>query len=342
MNNYAYLNARVSILASYLLSETRLIALLNQPLGSFKEDLGNDLEDLFTEKTVDHNLIEQAWLMKMLADFQVLVRPLAGPARELLMYWFHKGDIANLKTIVRGKIAGLSADEISAQLLELGALTALPLEQLLRTEDVSELLRRLEPSRYGTLARAARRVFEKDHQLYSLDAAIDRHYLLGFVQRVKALDTLQRQHLAPLIGMFMDRYNLLWLLRYRFAYHLSAAETYYLLVPTSYRLNRSRLQQLVEFNSLPEVIAHLPEPLKNLLDETESTFTVDQQLTKETRRIAQSTLSLHSFTLAKAFAYILLREMEMRRVMAILKGKRLNLNKKLISVAAESSSVLLV
>lgn len=342
MNNYAYLNARVSILASNLLSEKQLMALLSQPLGTLKEELGHDLEELFTDKIVDSNLIEQVWLMKMLADFKVLVRPLSGPARELLMYWFHKGDIANLKTIVRGKIAGLTADEISAQLLELGALTALPLEQLLRTEDVSELLRRLETSRYGTLARAARRVFEKDHQLYSLDAAIDRHYLLGFVQRIKALDTLQGQHLAPLIGMFMDRYNLLWLLRYRFAYHLSAAETYYLLVPTSYRLNRSRLQQLVELNSLSEVITHLPEPLQHLLEESDNTFSVDQQLTKETRRIAQLTLSLHSFTLAKAFAYVLLREMEMRRVMAILKGKRLNLNKTLISVAAESSSVLLV
>jgi V/A-type H+-transporting ATPase subunit C len=342
MNDYAYLNARISIFASQLLSETRLMTLLNQPLGFVKEELGHELEDLLADQTIDHNLIEHAWLMKMLAAFQVLVRPLAGTAREFLMYWFHKCDIANLKTMVRGKMAGLSAEEIAAQLLELGPLTALPLEQLLRTEDVSELLRRLETSRYGTLARAARRVFEKEHQLYSLDAAIDRHYLLGFVQRVRALDTEQRQHLLPLVGMFMDRYNLLWLLRYRFAYHLSSAETYYLLVPTSYSLNRNRLQQLVELNSLPEVIAHLPEPLRNLLEEVDNTFAVDQRLTKETRRIAESTLSLHSFTLAKAFAYILLREMEMRRVMAILKGKRLNLNNKVISVAAESSSVLLV
>jgi len=341
MNNYAYLNARISIFASYLLSETRLMALLNQPLGSLKKELGHELDDLLTEQ-VDPNLIEQAWLMKMLDTFQVLVRPLSGTARELLMYWFHKCDIANLKTIVRGKMAGLSAEEIAAQLLELGPLTILPVKQLLHTEDMSELLRRLETSHYGTLARAARRVFEKEHQLYSLDAAIDRHYLLGFVQRVQALESKQRQHLLPLVGMFMDRYNLLWLLRYRFAYHLSAAETYYLLVPTSYRLNRTRLQQLVELNSLPEVIAHLPEPLQNILEDVDNTFTVDQRLTKETRRLAKLTLSLHSFTLAKAFAYVLLREMEMRRVMAILKGKQLNLNNKVISVAAESSAVLLV
>jgi V/A-type H+-transporting ATPase subunit C len=338
MIDYAYLNARVSILAGRLLSETRLTALLNQPLGSTK---GEDYEDLLNDSTLDQNLIEQAWLMRMLADFQVLVRPLSGAARNLLMYWFRKCDIANLKTIVRGKIAGLDADAIRAQLLELGQLSALPIEQLLRTEDIGELLRRLENSPYGNIARQARHLFEKEHQLYSLDAAIDRHYLLGFVQRVRALDSTQRKHFAPLISIFMDRFNLLWLLRYRFAYKLSAAETYYLLVPTDYRLNRTNLPHLVELNSLQEVLEHLPEPFYSLLADADNAFAVDKRLTRKTRHVAELTLKLQNFTLAKAFAYVLLREMEMRRVMAILKGKKLGLNKNIVSSAAEYSAALM-
>ena len=277
-NDYAYLNARVSILAGRLLSETHLTALLNnQPLGTN--------EDLLNDNTLDQNQIEQAWLMRMLVDFQILVRPLSGAARDLLIYWLRKCDIANLKTIVRGKIAGQDADTIRAQLLELRELSALPIEQLLRTEDIGELLRRLENSPYGSIARQARRVFEKEHQLYSLDAAIDRHYLLGIVQRVRALDSKQRQHFSPLINIFMASFNLLWLLRYRFAYKLSAAETYYLLVPTNYQLNRSNLQHLVEFNTLPEVLEHLPEPLYSLLSDADNAFTVDKRLTQKRDRL---------------------------------------------------------
>ena len=316
MNNYAYLNARVSIFAGRLLSE---------------KDLTNPSDDLLNNPAV-----EQACLIRMLADFKVLVRPLSGIARDLLMYWFQKNDIANLKTIVRGKIAGLEANAISAQLLELGTLSALPIKQLLHTEDIGELLRHLENSHYGNIARQARRVFEKEHQLYSLDAAIDRHYLLGFVQKVRALDTKQRQYLSPLVGILMDRFNLLWLLRYRFAYNLSSAETYYLLVPTPYLLNRTRLQHLVELNTLQEVLEYLPKPLYNLLIDADTAFAVDKRLTMETRRVALMILKLQNFTLAKAFAYVLLREMEMRRAMAIIKGKRLNLNKDIISSAAEA------
>ncbi len=311
-NQYAYLNARVSILAGRLLSEKELMALLNQP------------------ETENYTKIEQAWLMRMLADFQVLVRPLSGGVRELFLYWFHKRDIANLKTIIRGKVAGLNTIAISEQLLDLGEISALPIKELLRTEDIGELLRHLENTAYASIARHARRVYEKEHQIYSLDAAIDRHYLLGLVQKVQALESREQQYFYPLIRILMDSFNLIWLLRYRFAYQLSAAETYYLLVPKSSRLNRGVLQKLVEINSLPEVIANLPEPLYTLLLDADNTLTVEKRLTMEIQRIAELTLTLHQFSLAKAFAYVLLREMELRRIMAIVKGKQMNLKNDII------------
>jgi V/A-type H+-transporting ATPase subunit C len=320
MNQYAYLNARVSILAGRLLSETQLMALLNQPLSSIIE-AGEDLQ-------ANHTQIEQAWLIRMLADFQVIVRPLSGRVRELFLYWFHKRDIANIKTIIRGKVAKLDATTISEQLLQLGNLSTLPIKELLRTEDIGELLRQLEKTPYASIARQARRVYEKEHQIYSLDAAIDRHYLLGFVQRVQAIESHEQQHFLPLIQIIMDRFNLIWLLRYRFTYQLSAAETYYLLVPKSSRFNPRLLQSLVEFNSLPEILANLPEPLYTLLHDANDTLTVEKLLIMEIQRIAQ--LTLHQFSLAKAFAYVLLRELELRRIMAIVKGKQLNLKNDII------------
>jgi V/A-type H+-transporting ATPase subunit C len=326
MNQYAYLNARVSILAGRLIPETQLMGLLNQPLSS----IGGDLEELFNEKPANHTIIEQAWLMRMLADFQVLVRPLSGRVRELFMYWFHKRDITNLKTIIRGKVAKLNTATISKQLLNLSNLSALPIQELLRTEDIGELLRQLEKTPYASIARQARRVYEKEHQIYSLDAAIDRHYLLGFVQRVQAIESNEQQHFLPLIKIIMDRFNLIWLLRYRFAYQLSAAETYYLLVPKSSRFNRQLLQILVELDSLPEVLANLPEPLYTLLLNAEDTLTVEKRLIMEVQRIAKLTLTLHQFSLAKAFAYILLREIEMRQVMAVVKGKQMKLKNEII------------
>ena len=340
LTSYAYLNARVSIVASRLLSDTQFKELLYQPLGQESINVPT-LEQYFNEPSFDSSVIEEALMAQMLTDFEKLMRPLSGGARELLTYWLHKCEIANLKTIVRGKNSGLNAQQIRSRLIELGTLATLPIDDLLRTEDIGELLRNLEQTKYKSIAHQARRVFEKEHQLYSLDAALDRHYLLGFVQRIRALSAPQRAPILPLASIFMDRFNLLWLLRYRLTYQLSAAETYYLLVPTPYRLSRHRLKDLLEFNILSEILTHLPEPLNTLLAGSENIFEVDQRLMTEVRRIAWQTLTWNHFTLARVFAYFLLREMEIRKIMAIIKGKKLKLKESLVSLAAEYSSTLL-
>lgn len=334
---YAYLNARVSILATYLLSDARLTDFLTQPPEQQRTGLPT-LDTLLADEHVNVNLIEQAWFLELLEDFKVLARSLQGTARTFFTYWFRKYEITNLKTLLRGKLAGLDAPTIAAQLIDVGTLAALPLEQLLHTEDVSELLRRLDNSPYGNVARQARRVFEQDHQLYSLDAAVDRHYLLELDKRAQVLDLHQRQRLLPLLGIFMDRFNLLWLLRYRFAYQLSPAETFYLLMSTGYRLDRTNLLHLVELGSFSEVLAHLPDSLKRLLADANDVSTVEYRLNAEVRRVAEYTLHRHSFSLAKVIAYIVLRELEMHRMLAIIKGKRLGLKLENILIAAELKS----
>lgn len=344
---YAYLDTRVSILASRLWSETQLKELLHSPTffpqsavtstpstPTFLTDFNENWVNLSNAQ------IEQTWLMAMLADFEILIRPLSGIEQTLLIYWLHKCEIANLKMIIRGKLAQLTNSEIQTQLVDLGKFSQLPIAELLEMEDIHELLRRLERGRYGIMARHSRRVLEKLPSPYFLDGIIDRYYLLGFMQQLGNLSRNERHLLQPLVSIFMDRLNLLWLLRYRLNYQLSAAETYYLLVPTSFNLHRQLLKKLLEFNQLPEILNHLPPPLNKVIGEANSIFEVDQRLSQEVRRVAEYTLKWKSFSLARVVAYVLLREIEMRRIMAIVKGKRLGLSIPLIQTAADYANAL--
>jgi hypothetical protein len=67
----------------------------------------------------------------------------------------------------------------------------------------------------------------------------------------------------------------------------------------AYRLNRSRLQSLVELNSLEEVLDNLQEPFYSLLSEAENTFIVSSQKVWVN---VQQTCQVFS-TEAKVFAY---------------------------------------
>ncbi len=338
---YAYLNARVSVFASRLLSSQQLQNLLQPSVGQKYTGI-ETLDNLLSNDKVDLSLIEQSLFLHLLHDVKALLRPLSGEEKALLLYWMRKCEVTNLKTIVRGKLSHTASEIVSERLIELGDLSILPTEKLLRTEDINELLRNLENSHYGHIARQARRVYEQNHHLHAIDAAIDKQFLTGLHQHINALPSTQYKQLRPLANILFDRFNLLWLLRYRFAYHLSPAETFYLLVSTPYSLSREYLLRLVEFSSLQELLSQLPKPLYALLANVKDIFEVEYALNMRLQQIAYQTLKFQNFSIAKAFAYLLLREFEMRQILAIVKGRRLGLKPEIILRAAHTDSFILM
>lgn len=332
---YAYLNARVSVMAARLLPEAQIEALIEQPLREGAGVLAESGVGLgLDESEIEPTVLEQAWLLSLLEDLKVLGRCLSGNARDLLIYWIRRFELGNLKAIIRGKMAGSPAAAIREELLDLGSFTTLRLDPLLASEDVAELLRLLEETPYGDIARQARAVFEERHDSFMLDAALDRRYYAGLAKRVKAFRGEDRQHLDRLLGAVIDHVNLVWLLRYRLAYGLPPAETYYLLVQGGYRISSSDWQELARMGSLLEVLGALPPGLRELLDGADTVSEVQLRLEQESRRIAESILTRTAFNLARALAYLVLREKEMHQVLAVLKGRRLGLSPSLIRFAA--------
>jgi V/A-type H+-transporting ATPase subunit C len=132
------------------------------------------------------------------------------------------------------------------------------------------------------------------------------------------------------MASIIDRTNLLWLLRYRFAYALPPAETYYLLIPTGYRLTGRDLLALSQLPTFEEVLQNLPEPFRRLLAPARNTTDVAVILEQEMARTAHSALRHAAFSLARVFAYLVLRETDLRRVRGILRGRHLQLSPDLI------------
>lgn len=332
---YAYLRTRVSLMAGRLLPQDRLDALIQETAGDSESiqqaarRLGLDPADPATTGST----LEQRLVSAFLNDFVILVRPLHGAARDLLLYWARRVELSNLKAIITGKLAGQPAPAIRRELLDMGPFSALPVEDLLRSEDMAELLRRLDTTPYSDIARQARRVFEEQHDAFALDAAIDRRYFAGLFRRARALREAGAAEIRHLVGTLVDRTNLVWLLRYRYAYNLGPAQSYYLLIPDTYRLSGSQLMALAQLPSLEQVIARLPEPYGPWLRGAANSFDVVRILDAETWRFAETQVRRNAPGLAAAFAYLLLRERDLRQMRAIVKGKRLQFDAELIRAA---------
>ena len=278
--------------------------------------------------------VEQSELSKLLADLRLIVRPLSGADRELLIHAIHFYELANLKTIIRGKLAGLARDEIEAELFDLGAFATLPMDDLLRTEDAPEALRRLETTPYFAIARQARRTYEQGQDMFAVDAAIDRQYLAALKHRAQSVSRRERRAVAAVAGALMDRTNLVWLLRFRFSYDFAPAATYYQLVPSPASMTAERLRSLARLPSFQDVVDALPEPLTRWVSGASGIAEVEDRLEKRMESVCDAVLKRQRHPIARAFAYLVRRDLDMRRMIAVIKGLRLGLDADLVRTAA--------
>ncbi|GAB0149218.1 MULTISPECIES: V-type ATPase subunit [Marichromatium] len=334
--DHAYLDARVSMMATGLHDPDTIDRLATLPLSALVDQLGLDaLLDAAPSPRARSRAIEQALVHQLLAELQVLIRPLQGDERELMLAWGRKYALYNLKTLLRGKLHALEAETIAEQLFDLPAPIRLPIHTLFRAESVEELLRQLETGPYRQIARQAREVYARRREPFALEAAIDQHYYLGLARHVRTFGAPHGTALRRLIGAALDRVDLLWLLRFRLCYGLSPSETFYWLVPSTGLLGRERLLRLVALDGLEPVIEALPAPLAGQLAGSEDIAEVQRRVNIHSATIARALLAHGDSAPARALAYLMLREADLLRLFAIIQGRLLGLAQHTIDAALE-------
>ena len=317
---YAYLHTRINLYTGQLLGLDRLDALIDHP---YDEGTHDAVQPNVTVLYTSH--MDQNHVSILLDELAVLNRSLTGPPRELLSYWAHRFELGNLKTIIRGKMTNQPRVAIEEQLQNMGVFTSLPIAELLQTDTPAELLRRLEQTAYAENARQARHLLEQGEALFALDAALDRRYYVGLARRSAAIDNSAGQLLRAIVGSIVDRVNLVWLLRYRYAYNLSPARAYYMLIPASHRLVPQQMQRLAQCASFEDAIGSLSSPFDRILAGARDATEVTLKLEQEGWRIASHALRHSSFNVARALAYMMLRERDLRRLRAIACGRSMRL-----------------
>jgi V/A-type H+-transporting ATPase subunit C len=324
----AYLHARVSVMQTRLLKPAQIEALL-APADETHVGVGAaaHLNGLITSgSAAPPYTLEQLILSSVLDDCQILARPLAGLERAFLLHWVHRLELSNLKAILRGKLTGRPLQDIRADLQDTGAFVSLPVEELLRTEDFSELLRLLETTPYADIARQARAAFETEHDLFAVDATVDRRYFNGLLSRSLPLQDKQGPLFSALVSSVIDRVNLVWLLRYRYVYQLPPAQAFFLLLPTHHSLLTSdRLAALIKLESFEAVLEALPPQLQSHLAGVRDIFELTQRMERRTYQTAQHALQQAPHALSRAFAYLVMREFDLRKVRAIAKSRQLQM-----------------
>jgi V/A-type H+-transporting ATPase subunit C len=330
----AYLKTRVGVFSARLLSLADVERLKQMSLTQLGE--AYELQPIF-EQAIDIRqksaLVEQTLLQRLLDELAIVLRPVSGRSRGLMLFWPRKYELYNLKTLIRGKWHNMAIQEIRHNLYALPKNIRLPHESLLQAENVLEMLRQLERGPYSQIARQARTVFEEQHENFPLGAAIDRLYYTGMLAQANITDCLDKRGLKKAIGSMVDRQNILWLMRYRLVYDFAPSEAYYLLIPYGGQMQRDTLLELANLDNLETIINHLPEPFRTLLSGTEHITEARQKLDRWVANELRKLMRNSPDSVVSALCYLIIRDMDIWRLYAIIQGKLLQLEQNLIDKA---------
>lgn len=330
----AYLNTRVSVMSTRLFRPGQLAELAQLSLPELAERYG--LAALLDEQVTARaksRAVEQGLIQLLLSELTVLVRPMTATERALLMAWGRKFALFNLKTLIRGKLYDLDQKEIRENLYDLPPNVRLSHQELFRAENVLELLRQLEQGPHALIARQAREAYEQRREPFALEAAIDQRYYAGLARQVLQFHDTNLQALQHLVGTLLDREDIQCLLRFRFSYRLSPSETFYQLVPSSRMMHRDRLLELVNIETFERVLDALPPPLDALLAGSGNLIDVQQRLHSYMAAEAHRVLGHSPSGVARALAYLILRESQLRSLFALTQGHLLELPTHLVEIA---------
>ena len=339
--HYAYLQTLVAIFSKRLLSNNQFSSLIRQPLHEILAELKNNGLENITIKLLESHLkplpagnMDNLFLTVLLDDAQSIIRSLTGSERDFFIFWIRRFELQNIKTILRGKSLQRTKEQIQAELTPLNQFSILPLEKLLNADNITDILHQLEKTPFASIASYGSKNFAQKRDVFTIETAINHQYFTVLNDKLKDLRDKDQILLQPLLGRIIDQTNLIWLLRYRLAYALSASHSYFLLVAGGLYLNSKILIQLSQITKLEQVHDLLPDKINSLIKQADSIYQIELSLEKDIISTADSLLKSKPFSLAHAFAYLILREKQLSQIHTLFKGKLLDLSDNEISFAA--------
>ncbi|MEJ2672792.1 MAG: V-type ATPase subunit [Deltaproteobacteria bacterium] len=201
-DDFGYLNARLRVRRSRLLPEGFFNEALRLGFPELVKVLGETVygPDLTGEDLADVDQAAMAHLNRTVGDLPRLV---AGEAREAVSLLLLRSDLANVRTILRGKQAGWTGEEIMGHL---GAGTIPPAlyGHLVEAPDAASLAQLLTLPRHP-IARALREAVAASREPLEMEITLDRRFYAALLRRAQELN---QPYLASFMRFEIDALNL--------------------------------------------------------------------------------------------------------------------------------------
>jgi len=334
---YAAANARVRGLYAKLLSDATWQILIEADGFEAALAILRDTDYLETVRAVEQTgslsleRLERLLLGRTAADHLRAARLVQGSARGLMLIWWQRFELENLKTVFRGIESGLPANTIETLLVPLGEHATLPWDVLTRELSVAGLIDRLANTHYTNPLKAAYPQYERQRTLFPIEIALDIRYYRDLYSAVRALRGAERCDAVRQLGTWLDALNILWAFRHRDYYGLSAEEivnyTLWHTERTDVGLIREIALGATPYDTVLRVFGRGKVDLE-LLEIAGSGGaatlpSLELSLYRYRWHLARQAMGGYPFSLGAIIGYLVLADIEIRDLVMLLEAKRM-------------------
>jgi V/A-type H+-transporting ATPase subunit C len=332
--NYEYVTARVRSRRAVLFDDDDYRKLLRMGPGEiarFMEETEYESEmNALGARYSGVDLVEYALNRNLANHFEDLLRWSEGRLYDFLARYLRKFDVWNVKTVVRGKYSGATAEEVRDDLVRTGELGEDRIDRLVAAESIAEVVERLDGTTFADRLEPALREYEDAGVLVALENAVDRafyeHLLAGLPREGTRATELYVEFLRAEID-FRNLRNALRLAR-------SGADV----EPGEYFIEGGRLFDESDLRQLAgnqdQLVEHIRtsvygDDLDEALDVLETAATLiefEHALDAALLEYADKLSNRYPLSICPVLSYVLAKEREVDNVRAIARGREAGLD----------------
>lgn len=325
--NYPYVTARVKAKKAALYPPETYPRLLQMEIPQIARFLGegaykDEIVALGTKlRGVD--LIERATADNLAKVFRQVIAMCEGGLREMVARYLDRWDVANIKTILRGRLYGAPPAEILEDLVPAGSFDAAFLQELVEKETIDEVFAALEGSIYEDALRQIGETFDPAKGFAAYEDALSHVFYRTLLESIQPRTEPSRLFLE-FVRAEIDILNLKTLLR---AWKAKARFEHPVFLDGGFELTPEALGDIVglDLNGLLAALAKTSfyRDIAPVLQEiqTRGASSVERALEKLHLKAASRYSHLHPLSVLPVLDFLALKVREVENIRIIARGK---------------------
>jgi V/A-type H+-transporting ATPase subunit C len=338
--NYSYACARVKAKKSLLLTRDNYPKLLMMDLNEIGRFLGetqyqNEMAELASRYS-GVNLIELGTSRNLARMNSNVLGFCTGELKEMIEAYLFRWDFWNIKTILRGKFYGATAEAIQEDLVPAGKLTEEYLNSLIAMESNVEILEAVRRKEGLSIPDDVMTIFEESGSLQSIEDFLDKIYYTRLFEKIKPTSKPMKLFLS-FMRREIDVTNVRTLLKLKRA-KIPAERMCDLFIGGGEELSINELTRLAGVDTFEQMVDEFSkfsffENISEGLEEAkkgDSLTTVMRELQRHLMRQSERFSHIYPLSVLPVLDYLIRKKIEVENIRIIARGKESGMDSEVI------------